>query len=700
MKGRASSTSHLMPQAKWTEVRSVICTKRIAILAIQETHLTTLAAADIGHFFRKQLLIHNSPDTDRLGASADIAFVLNKDIINTNDLTIMDLIPGQATMLTIQWHDSSRISVLNIYTPNDAKAHPKFWLDIETAHAATFLPQPNFLLGDFNLVEDAIDRAPAHVDDKATVKALVDFRTPLHLQDTWRHTHPDTKLFTFRGHHGSNYTKSRIDRIYTTALQAENVFEWDSGHSSVPTDHSIISVRYAPHDAPKAGKGRWTMPIYITHNEKFMRQIAGHGKTLAHDLDNAVGQCTDAMNPQILWAKFKDKLKQVIRDHTHQDLGKMQMKINQLQRDADDLTVCPTFTSSPDLCKQEQFLTTEIQHLENKCHANARNTAQAKYHLQGEEINKYWTGLNKVKKHRDIIKRLRICDLNNPDAPLRYEKSSKHMAALAGIYHNDLQTQGCDESRTPAETQQNNHNVINSIPASQRLPDNANTHLGQLITELDMEQALHTAKNGTTIGVDGCPYELWKQFQEISTKAVKAGELAFHVIKMLTMMFNDIQLHGVTASTNFSMGWMCPIYKKKDKSDIANYRPITLLNTDYKLFTKALVMQLVHTIHPMIHLNQAGFIPGRSIFDQTCLAQAMINFAEAMDENGVIVALDQEKAYDKVDHAYLWQTLKRYNLPDEFIRTVCSLYETAYTKSCHQWLLQPALPRHLRCPAG
>jgi hypothetical protein len=93
---------------------------------------------------------------------------------------------------------------------------------------------------------------------------------------------------------------------------------------------------------------------------------------------------------------------------------------------------------------------------------------------------------------------------------------------------------------------------------------------------------------------------------------------------------------------------MCPIYKKKDPTKICNYGLITLLNTDYKLLTKVLALQLMEPIHLLVHPNQARFIPRRSIFNHIRLAKAIINYAEVMEENGSIVALDQEKAYNKI----------------------------------------------------
>ena len=75
---------------------------------------------------------------------------------------------------------------------------------------------------------------------------------------------------------------------------------------------------------------------------------------------------------------------------------------------------------------------------------------------------------------------------------------------------------------------------------------------------------------------------------------------------------------------------MCPLFKKKDPTDIRNYRPITLLNTDYKLLTKVLALQLLDHVNQLIHPDQAGFIPNRSIFDHIRLAKAILNYCYAL----------------------------------------------------------------------
>ncbi len=69
--------------------------------------------------------------------------------------------------------------------------------------------------------------------------------------------------------------------------------------------------------------------------------------------------------------------------------------------------------------------------------------------------------------------------------------------------------------------------------------------------------------------------------------------------------------------------------------------------------TKAQANRLATVACDMIYHDQAGFIKGHSIFDQIDLAKDMIHYAEAEEQDRVIVVLDQEKAYDKIQHGYL-----------------------------------------------
>jgi hypothetical protein len=165
----------------------------------------------------------------------------------------------------------------------------------------------------------------------------------------------------------------------------------------------------------------------------------------------------------------------------------------------------------------------------------------------------------------------------------------------------------------------------------------------------EVSSVIKQLPNGKATGINGLPYELWKALLEKhhTAKDQENTEKPFDIAHTLTIVYSDIETHGVTEGSGFAEGWLCPLYKKNDRQGIANYRPITLLNSDYKIFTKALSLRLAQAAPSVIHENQAGFMPGRSITEQIRLTQMIQVYAELDKEGGgAIVALDQEKAYD------------------------------------------------------
>jgi hypothetical protein len=252
------------------------------------------------------------------------------------------------------------------------------------------------------------------------------------------------------------------------------------------------------------------------------------------------------------------------------------------------------------------------------------------------------------------------------------------MAEVVKTYHETTQAadilQHTDEERRAARERS-----LAPIPAHQQL-DAHPEHMNKVLNENQVLEALMSSKSGSAAGIDGIPYNIWKLLHQKHNEALKNNKPSFDLIKTLTHVLNDIQLHGMTTGSPFTTGWMCPLYKKKDRSKIENYCPITLLNTDYKIFTKALAIQVAKVIHRMIHPHQSGFIPKRSIFDPIRLVQTMTTYADLMEEDGAIIVLDQEKAYDKIQHTYLFETLEAFHLPPLFVNTVKNLYKSAYTQ--------------------
>ncbi len=99
---------------------------------------------------------------------------------------------------------------------------------------------------------------------------------------------------------------------------------------------------------------------------------------------------------------------------------------------------------------------------------------------------------------------------------------------------------------------------------------------------------LRLSKNDSAPGINEATNKFFKVFNDCFTEDERKGLLSFDIVGILTEVFNDIEEYGIDTSTCFTEGWMCPIYKKNDKNQMSNYWPITLLNSEYKLFTKAL----------------------------------------------------------------------------------------------------------------
>ncbi len=76
----------------------------------------------------------------------------------------------------------------------------------------------------------------------------------------------------------------------------------------------------------------------------------------------------------------------------------------------------------------------------------------------------------------------------------------------------------------------------------------------------------------------------------------------------------------------------------------------------------------------VIHSGQSYCVPGRSIFDNIHLIRDLFNVSKIMGIDMGLISLDQEKAFDRVEHEYLWKTLHAFGFSSDFIRYIQVLY--------------------------
>lgn len=96
-----------------------------------------------------------------------------------------------------------------------------------------------------------------------------------------------------------------------------------------------------------------------------------------------------------------------------------------------------------------------------------------------------------------------------------------------------------------------------------------------------------------------------------------------------------------------NFGVITLIHKIKEASNIKQYRPICLLNVDFKIFTKVLTNSLATVAKGLIGGNQTGFLKNRNILEGVVILHEVVHELKTKKKKGLLFKIDFEKAYDK-----------------------------------------------------
>ena len=110
--------------------------------------------------------------------------------------------------------------------------------------------------------------------------------------------------------------------------------------------------------------------------------------------------------------------------------------------------------------------------------------------------------------------------------------------------------------------------------------------------------------------------------------------------------------------------------KIKEANTIKQYRPICLLNVDYKGITNALTVRFSPVAGKLIGEMQSGFLEERNILEGVLILHEVVHELERSGRKGLILKIDFEKAYDRVRWDFLKEVMNVKGLPDEWISWV------------------------------
>ena len=121
-------------------------------------------------------------------------------------------------------------------------------------------------------------------------------------------------------------------------------------------------------------------------------------------------------------------------------------------------------------------------------------------------------------------------------------------------------------------------------------------------TKAAVKHTIYALQGNKTPGFDSIPIEFYWKFSE------KLSEI-------LCNMFNDYVVTGMMYESAY-MGVISLLYKGTGERSLReNWRPLTLLNVDYKIFAKVLARRLEKIMTRLVHPDQTCSVPGRTIRD-------------------------------------------------------------------------------------
>jgi hypothetical protein len=179
-----------------------------------------------------------------------------------------------------------------------------------------------------------------------------------------------------------------------------------------------------------------------------------------------------------------------------------------------------------------------------------------------------------------------------------------------------------------------------------------NEKLTSFFSEQEVNEVIFQMKHNKAPGPDGFPTELYQIFWKI----IKGDLMA---------LFNDFYEDKLPFfSLNFGIITLLP--KQSEAPHIKQFRSICLLNVSFKIFTKVAVNRMTGIATKLISPSQTAFIPGRNIMEGVVMLHEIIHDIHKKKMNGVILKLDFEKVYDKVNWNFLQQTLRMKGFSDKW----------------------------------
>lgn len=547
---------------------------------------------------------------------------------------IEEIVKGRCLKVKANFENTT-MTFLNIYAPTKGDERIAFFDTISVVMKDLSSEELFVLGGDFNCTEnDKLDRN--HLEPHiASQKALVQLLRTFDLCDVWRNVHHKNRQYTWAHSRDNIISMARLDRFYVSNHQV-----------NLARECKIIPVGFSDHCAVVCN-------IFI--NSGYLKSAYWHFNTSLLNDKKFIEIF------YLFWENFKKQKEFYISLQQWWDCGKVYIK--QLCQEY-------TFNATKDMAQSMKILENEIIELLN----TTASTSDGVCFESSKSKKEMLADLLGIKAQGALI-RSRFQSISQMDAPSKFFFNLERKNGQSRIIHS-LRSDTGKELTEPSEIskyavgfysdlykcelsqrEDNDFTFLNDLP---KIDEESNRMLEQTLSQNELYTAMMRMENGKTPGIDGIPVDFYKILWPV------IGEDFFLVL-------NDSLNRGLLPlSCRRAVITLLP--KKGDLQNISNWRPISLLCADYKILSKALATRLSQVLSQVIHSDQNYCIPNRSILDNISLVRDVLEVARLFGVNGGLISLDQEKAFDRVEHAYLREALEAFGFSQVFINMIEAMY--------------------------
>lgn len=254
---------------------------------------------------------------------------------------------------------------------------------------------------------------------------------------------------------------------------------------------------------------------------------------------------------------------------------------------------------------------------------------QAKWFNEGEQSTKYFLNLQKQRNNEKNMSKIFMDDGTVTTERSQILKETKR-------FYENLYTADTNVCFTLT----NNGNRC--------LSDDERDQIDTLLSLADLTYALNTMAHGKSPGIDGIPSEFYSTFWDILGEQLLR---AFLYSKSTGQLFTSVR-----------RGALALLPKKgRDLMHVKNWRPIALLNTDYKILAKCLANRIKLFLDKLIAVDQTGFMQGQNISSNIRKLIDKWQFCEDNNVDACILIADFEKCFDSIEYSSVDRVMAYFN---------------------------------------